>query len=81
MVLLFAYTVQEKFSLKIWLGYAISFAEKIEFPCYLKRKNDSSHTQVQNSWFLGWLIDLSILLGSRLARETLSIIFILAINM
>lgn len=28
MVLLFIYIAQEKFSLKIWLSYAISFAEK-----------------------------------------------------
>ena len=60
MVLLFIYTVQENFGLKIWFSYAISFAEKIEFPCYLK--NDGPvlptihiHMCKTAGFWVGWL--------------------------
>lgn len=75
--------VQEKYSLKIWLSYAISFTEKNEFPCYLKSKTDGPvlpviqiHMCKTDVFWVGY----SIFLVSRLIRETLSIIFIFEIN-
>lgn len=64
--------VQEKYSLKIWLSNAISFAEKNYFPCYLKRKTDGPvlpTIQIHMCKTDGFWVDFSVFLASRLTER------------